>query len=109
MIHLIHNREVDYNGEQCGFYKFNGIIWDYIDMDMGMFIHGLGDVSIEEARTKLQKLHDSLKEQLSWDRVPEVIMRSTFLAPQKPRAIGEVRATLHKTMVVVQRLIETLK
>ncbi|MEK6918806.1 MAG: hypothetical protein AABW73_02095 [Nanoarchaeota archaeon] len=109
MIHIVHGKEVEYSGEQCGFYKFNGLIWDYIDMDMSMFLHGLSDVSLDEAKQKTKKMHDTVVEQLSWDKVPEITVRSTFLAPQKPRPISEVKTTLEMTKIVTQRVLHVIK
>lgn len=109
MFHLVHGKEVEYNSELCGFYKFNGLIWDYIDMDMGMFIHGLNDVDIDEAKAKAKKIHDAVIEQLAWDNVPEIPMRSSFLAPQKVRPIVEVRHNLEQTRKITQRILNVLK
>jgi hypothetical protein len=109
MIHIVHGKEVEYGGEPCGFYKFNGLIWDYIDMDMGMFIHGLWDVTIDEAKAKKTKLHNSVMEQLKWDKVPEIASRSSFLAPQKIKPIDEVRTNLERTRIVTERLMHSIK
>lgn len=108
MKHIVHGKEFEYGGEPCGFYKFNGLIWDYIPMDMGMFIHGLSDVMIDEARAKTKKMHDIVIEQLKWDKVPELIIRSTFLAPQKPRPIDEVRMTLEHTRMVTEKILKVI-
>lgn len=108
MIHLVHGKGVEYDGEACGFYKFNGLIWDYIDMDMGMFLHGLNDVSVDEAKAKAKKILDSVLEQSKWDVVPEIMMHSSFLAPQKPRPIDEVRITLEHTRMILERVMKVV-
>ncbi len=108
MKHFVHGKEVEYGGEPCGFYKFNGLIWDYIPMDMSMFIHGLNDVMIDEAKSKTKKMNGTVVEQLKWDKVPEIIIRSTFIAPQKPKPIDEVRMTLEHTRIITERILKVI-
>jgi hypothetical protein len=109
MIYHFHGKSIEYGGEQCGFYKFNGLIWDYIPMDMGMFLGGLNDVSISEALSKTKKIHDALLEQVRWDSVPEIPMRSSFLAPQKPVPIDNVRMTLERARMVLASVVKALE
>jgi len=108
MKHQLHGQEVEYGGEPCGFYKFNGILWDFIDLDAGMFIHGLDDISKPEAIQKVVKMRDSTAEQSNWHQTPKPVVTSSFIEVKNPVPIDEVRVKVQNTNVLMNRIIGVL-
>lgn len=108
MRYLVHEKEIEYAGEECGFYKHNGIIWDYIPFDAKMFIEGLNDIDEIEAREKVEKMFEAVKLQENWHETPKPTIKSSFIEIKEPMKIDLVRSKVKNTRVLLERVLGVL-
>ena len=108
MKYLVHEKEIEYHDEECGFFKFNGIIWDYIPFDAKMFIEGLNDIEELEAVEKVSKMFEAVKIQEKWTETPKPTIKSSFIEVKEPMKIDLVRDKVRNTRVLLERILGLL-